>query len=77
MEKAVVYSTKTCPKCVMLKDYLGEKGVEYEEKLVDKDADALAELIGLTGEIAVPVLKVNGGGVKGVDRPALEELFEK
>ncbi len=75
VEKAVVYSAKTCPKCVMLKDYLEENKAEYEERLVDKDADALAELIGLTGEIAVPVLKMNGKVVKGFDREALDSAF--
>ena len=33
----------------MLKDYLGEKKVEYIEKLVDQDEKAKAEMLGVSG----------------------------
>jgi len=31
--KAILYSTATCPYCRMLKDYLSQKGIIFEEKI--------------------------------------------
>ena len=36
--KITVYSTTTCPYCKMVKAYLEEKNLNYEEHLVDQDA---------------------------------------
>lgn len=44
-----VYTTTTCPYCKMLKDYLKEKGVSYEEKLVDQDDAAREEMMEASG----------------------------
>lgn len=44
-----VYSTTTCPYCKMLKGYLGEKNVEYTEKLVDQDDAAREEMMKESG----------------------------
>lgn len=39
-----VYSTTTCPYCKMLKDYLKEKAISFEEKLVDQDEATKTEM---------------------------------
>ena len=40
-----IYSTTTCPYCKMLKDYLGERGLAFMEKLVDQDDTAKNEMM--------------------------------
>lgn len=40
-----VYSTTTCPYCNMLKNYLKENGVAFNEKLVDQDDAAREEMM--------------------------------
>ncbi len=45
MEKIKVYTSSTCPYCVMAKEYLAEKGLEYEEKNVQTDKAARQELM--------------------------------
>lgn len=47
--QVTVYSTTTCPYCKMLKDYLGEKSVDFEEKLVDQDDQAREEMMKASG----------------------------
>ena len=47
--KVIIYSTTTCPYCKMLKDYLKEKGVEFNEKLVDQDDAARDEMLAASG----------------------------
>lgn len=44
-----VYSTVTCPYCKMLKDYLTEKGVAFENAMVDQDEAARNEMISASG----------------------------
>jgi len=58
--KVTVFSTTTCPYCKMLKDYLEEKGVSYEEKLVDQDDLAKDEMMKESGGfLGVPFSLVN------------------
>jgi glutaredoxin len=44
-----IYSTTTCPYCKMLKTYLEEKKVKFEEKLVDQDDVAKDEMMKESG----------------------------
>lgn len=57
--KVVIYSTATCPYCKMAKDYLNQKGVTFEEKLVDQDEVARQEMASLSGGfLGVPFMVV-------------------
>ncbi len=47
--KVTVYSTTTCPYCKMLKDFLGQKGISFEEKLIDTDDAARIEMEKVSG----------------------------
>jgi glutaredoxin len=49
MAQVTIYSTTTCPYCKMLKDYLGEKGVSFSEKLVDQDDEARENMMQASG----------------------------
>jgi glutaredoxin len=40
-----VYSTTTCPYCLMLKNFLKEKNITYTEKMVDQDDTAKEEML--------------------------------
>lgn len=76
MEKVIVYTSNTCPYCTMAKDYLKEKGVDFEEKNVQTDAAARTELMdkGYTG---VPVIVVGGEEIVGFDKARLDTLLDK
>lgn len=75
--KIKVYSTENCPYCVMLKDWLKEKGVEFEEIDVGKNKKAAKEMVEKTGQMGVPVTDIDGHVVVGFNKEAIEELLEK
>ena len=72
--KVVVFSSNTCSYCNMAKEYLKEKGVEFEEKNVSVDAEARKELIA-NGFMGVPVIYVGDEVIQGFDKNRLDELL--
>lgn len=70
-----VYSTPTCPYCVMAKNYLTSKNISYVDIDVSSDRDAAVEMIQKTGQRGVPVLDINGTMIVGFDQSAIERLI--
>lgn len=68
----IVYSTQTCPYCVMAKRYLSEKGVAYADHDVGADQKRAFEMLAKTGQMGVPVLDINGTVIVGFDRLAID-----
>lgn len=77
MAKIKVYSTKTCPWCDRVKDFLNEKGVEFEEIDVGSDQKAAQEMIKKSGQIGVPQIEINGKMIVGFDKEAIEEELKR
>ena len=79
--QVIVYTTTTCPYCKMLKDYLREKGVNFEEKLVDQDDAARDEMMEASGGfLGVPfTVVIKDGGSKdtiiGFDKNRVNEIM--
>jgi len=59
----------------MLKEYLSQRGIKYQERDISLDRSAGAEVMRLTGQMAVPVTVIDGQTVIGFDRPALDRLL--
>ena len=72
-----VYSTPTCPYCVMLKRFLAEKGVRFEDLDVSVNREAAQEMIDRSGQLGVPVIDINGTIVVGFNKLKIEELLGK
>jgi glutaredoxin len=58
MKKVTVYSTMTCPYCVMLTQWLDENNVKYTEYKVDQNPIAAQNMINLSGQRGVPFTTV-------------------
>ena len=71
--KARIYSTPTCQHCGEVKEFLKEKGVEYEEIDVSADSAAKDDLVKRSGKRAVPQIEINGKFILGLDKKAIEE----
>lgn len=71
-----VYTTPTCSYCIQVKSFLSEKGVAYEEKNVAVDSDARQEMIDLSGQMGVPVIKIDNEIVIGFNRKKLVEVLK-
>ena len=77
-----VYSTATCPYCLMLKNFLKEKNISYTEKLIDQDDSAKNAMSKDSGGfLGVPftVVKKDDGSqetVVGFDKGKLEKVLD-
>lgn len=76
-----IYSTTTCPYCKMLKDYLTEKNLSFEEKLVDQDDLAKDEMAKESnGFLGVPftIIRKDDGSkttIIGFDKGRIDETL--
>jgi glutaredoxin-like YruB-family protein len=76
MVKVRVYSTPECPYCKMVKEFLKEKGVEFEDIDISYDEEAVKELFQKSGRFDVPQIEINGKMILGFDKEALEKELE-
>lgn len=50
-----IFTTNTCAYCVMVKRWLGSKGLSYEEVNLDTHPERQKEAYEISGQLAVPV----------------------
>jgi glutaredoxin 3 len=77
--KLRVYSTGWCPDCRVLKRFLAEEGVAYEEIDIDHQPEAAAELLAATGKRGIPYMRVGERWFKGypLDAGAFRRLLDE
>ena len=73
--KVVVYSTDRCPYCVIAKEFLKEKGVEFEEINVEQNPEKAQEMIEKSGQMGVPVIEIDGKIIIGFNKKEIEEAI--
>lgn len=71
-----IYSTPVCHFCHLAKDFFKDNNVEYTEFNVAADATKREEMIELTGQMGVPVIKIGDDIIIGFDEPKLKELLK-
>jgi len=76
MADVKIYTTPTCPYCHMAKEFLKEKGVEFDEIDVSADQEAAKEMVAKSGQMGVPQIEINGKIIVGFNREALEAELE-
>jgi glutaredoxin len=59
----------------MAKEFFKEKGVEYEEIDVAADQEKRAEMIDLTGQMGVPVIRIADDVIIGFNKPKIAQLL--
>lgn len=74
MKNIKIYSSNTCSNCTLAKEYLKEKGYEYEEKNISTDPAAKKELISM-GYMGVPIIMIDDETVVGFNKDKLDELL--
>jgi glutaredoxin 3 len=80
MAKVTVYSTKTCPYCTMLKDYLKQKDIKYEDVLLDDQPQRAVELLHVCNSMGVPcthIIKDDGSEerILGFDQERIDQAL--
>ena len=75
MEKTVtIYTTPTCHFCHAAKAFFDEHNVRYTDVNVAEDIARRQEMIEMTGQMGVPVIRINDDVVVGFDEGKLREL---
>lgn len=80
--KITIYSTATCPYCIMLKRWLDEKKVSYEDYYIDQNPIAAQNMQRLSdGRIGVPFSTIehddgNVDKIFGFDRQAFSTALK-
>lgn len=71
----VIYSTPVCHFCHAAKEFFSENSVTYTEHDVAADAEKRQEMIDMTGQMGVPVIKIGDDVIIGFDEEKLKELL--
>ncbi len=72
----VIYSTPVCHYCQAAKDFFKANDVVYTEHDVAADTEKRTEMIDMTGQMGVPVIKIGDDVVIGFDEAKLKELLK-
>ncbi|OGC11833.1 NrdH-redoxin [candidate division WOR-1 bacterium RIFOXYA12_FULL_52_29] len=75
MASVKIYSTPTCPYCKMLKGYLTEHAIGFEDVDVSVNQAAAQEMIAKSKQMGVPVVEIDGQIVVGFDKPKINQLL--
>jgi len=68
MLQTILYTLSTCPTCEKARRVLADRGVAFEERVLDDRTDWQAAVESLTGQYTVPVLIHPSGQVEvGID----------
>ncbi len=70
-----LYTTPTCPYCKLMKDFLRERSLPFTEIDVANDTAAANEMVKMSGQMGVPVIKIEDQIIVGWNKSALEEVL--
>lgn len=75
MPKITIYTTPSCVYCKMTKAFFKENNVQYQEKDVASDDTAREEMMKKSGQLAVPVIDIDGKILVGFDKGTLKQAL--
>ena len=75
MKKVTIYTTPSCHFCHMAKDYFTENSIAYEEVDVAADPAKRKEMVDLTKQLGVPVIRIDDSLIVGFNKPKVAELL--
>jgi len=70
--KITIYSTPTCPWCVLAKNYFKNKNVEFTDYNIGIDPLKAQEMIKISGQMGVPVITIDDEILVGFDQDKIE-----
>lgn len=74
-KKVKIYSTPTCPFCMMSKKFLKENNIDFEDIDVSADQTKAQEMVQKTGQMAVPVIDIDGEIIVGFDKEKIRKAL--
>lgn len=70
-----LYSTPTCPFCIIVKQFLKDNRIKFKDIDVSIDQQAAQEMIKKSGQMGVPVLDIDGKIIVGFDKGAISKAL--
>lgn len=74
-KKVKIYSTPTCPFCMMTKKFLKENNIDFEDIDVSTDQAKAQEMVQKSGQMAVPVIDIDGEIIVGFDKEKIRKAL--
>ena len=76
MDKNVlIYSTPTCHFCHAAKDFFTANNVAFQDFNVAIDLEKRKEMVDMTGQMGVPVIRIGDDVIVGFDEAKIKELL--
>ena len=72
-----LYVKVWCPWCVRAARYLDQHGYNYDQLDVERDREAMAEMVRISGQHLPPTLEVDGKVLPDFGPEELEEFLKK
>lgn len=76
MKTVTIYSTNTCHYCNLAKDFFKENNIAYTEHNVGNDMEKRQEMVNLTHQLGVPVIRIDDTVLVGFQESKVAELLE-
>lgn len=75
MKSVTIYSTPSCHYCHMAKEFFTANGVQFTDYNVAEDTSKREEMVEMTGQMGVPVIKIDEETMVGFNEAKLRELL--
>ncbi len=75
MKNVTIYTTPTCHFCHAAKDFFQENNIPFTEHDVAADVEKRTEMVEMTGQMGVPVIKIDDDIVIGFAEDHIKELL--
>jgi len=73
--RITVYTSPACHWCRVAKRYMDDRGLAYREVDVIQDTRGRQEMVRMTGQYGVPVIRVGDRAMTGWDKGEFERLL--
>lgn len=75
-KKVEIFSTASCHFCHMAKEWLGAKNIPFVDYNVGEDLEKRKEMVEMTGQLGVPVIRVGEDVMVGFNQAQLAKILE-
>jgi len=71
LKSVTVYTTSSCPYCVMVKNFLQQQNIPFKEINVEESPQLMFDLVNKTGQMGVPQIEIDGQWIVGFNPSAI------
>ena len=75
MKEITIYSTTTCHFCNLAKEFFKAHNLAYTEYNVGENAEKRAEMVEMTGQLGVPVIRIGDQVAVGFQEDVIKKML--